>query len=502
MDSLAHKEPALLLQKQACSPTAAGRWADHAGCRRPTAAHLVFLVRRRVSQDISLSTTPAAPEASQERQRDWPSCCPESVSFLLPQLQTCSSAAAEHLRLDSSQHHCETAAEQPDHGPANVLQQTATEAQSASRIQSGLSQYGARATARLRPFKYSKRRKLVAPEQDDDSPPGADFVKAAQRQRHVASLTQLDVAAVVDNLRRPDGSNCGFPDRLEALQRLSDLTRMPGCRARRLSELLKWRNFQGLCVHPGWHAVLPCRHSIVKVYEALESNSLQLPVHLMLAGQTIQTLQELLTAPQEQFVSMLTEGTSRIVNAMTFMQHEGDDCHQRAMSDAGTVGLLGAVWCYDKGLGLTGHDLLDASASRSSRGSTQPPSTIELKAFLRLDRRQVQLTRKVWAETCRAVEELETERRNLLSVISPADVQHLAWQQPTSTTQSSRAQLVMNHAAKLAENARLQQEIVRHGSRVFIWQVCTPDTAARINLRTYPAVPDLVATLRAVATSK
>ncbi|KAK9837226.1 hypothetical protein WJX84_003116 [Apatococcus fuscideae] len=266
----------------------------------------------------------------------------------------------------------------------------------------------------------------------------ADFVKAAQRQRHVASLTQLDVAAVVDNLRRPDGSNCGFPDRLEALQRLSDLTRMPGCRARRLSELLKWRNFQGLCVHPGWHAVLPCRHSIVK----------------------------------------------------------------RAMSDAGTVGLLGAVWCYDKGLGLTGHDLLDASASRSSRGSTQPPSTIELKAFLRLDRRQVQLTRKVWAETCRAVEELETERRNLLSVISPADVQHLAWQQPTSTTQSSRAQLVMNHAAKLAENARLQQEIVRHGSRVFIWQVCTPDTAARINLRTYPAVPDLVATLRAVATSK
>ena len=77
-----------------------------------------------------------------------------------------------------------------------------------------------------------------------------------------------------------------------------------------------------------------------------------------------------------------------------------------------------------------------------------------LQDFLRMDRRQVQPTRKVWAEMCRAVEALEADRQDLLSRISAADVQHLAWQSPTRAMQSPRCQRLMGHAAGLAENAR------------------------------------------------
>lgn len=71
-----------------------------------------------------------------------------------------------------------------------------------------------------------------------------------------------------------------------------------------------------------------------------------------------------------------------------------------------------------------------------------------------MDRRQVQSTRHVWAEMCRAVEALEADRQDVLSSISAADVEHLAWQSPTRAMQSPRSQRVMDHAAGLAENAR------------------------------------------------
>ncbi len=53
--------------------------------------------------------------------------------------------------------------------------------------------------------------------------------------------------------------------------------------------------------------------------------------------------------------------------------------------------------------------------------------------------------------------------------------------------------------AELTENALLQLEILRHASRVLSWQICSPDTMAQILVHAWPAFPDLLGTLKAMA---
>lgn len=108
---------------------------------------------------------------------------------------------------------------------------------------------------------------------------------------------------------------------------------------------------------------------------------------------------------------------------------------------------------------------------------------------------------------CCTVNQLETERQALLSSVSPADVQPAAWQEPgllgpvSTGQQPSYLSRVMDRAAKLTENARTQQEVVRNAARLWFWEANSPDTGARIICRSSPGCPDVFGTLRTVGST-
>ena len=123
-----------------------------------------------------------------------------------------------------------------------------------------------------------------------------------------------------------------------------------------------------------------------------------------------------------------------------------------------------------------------------------------MQTSLKLAPQQVILARKIWHMVCSTVEQLEAERQALLSSISPVDVQPAAWQQPAGP-QPTYLSRVMARAAKLTENARLQQEVVRHAGRLWFWEANNPDTGARIICRSSPGCPDVFGTLRVIGSS-
>ena len=120
---------------------------------------------------------------------------------------------------------------------------------------------------------------------------------------------------------------------------------------------------------------------------------------------------------------------------------------------------------------------------------------------MKLDAGQRKLACKLWAHACHQVQQLELERLELLSNFNPFDAQPAAWQAPFGAHMPRRSKAV-EQSVKLAENARLQLEVIRNASLVWIWQVCSPDNGARLICRASPDVPDVISALRALATGR
>ena len=101
---------------------------------------------------------------------------------------------------------------------------------------------------------------------------------------------------------------------------------------------------QGVNVHPGWNAVVPCQYSITTVDRSLELGNLDLPIQFSPEGWgKPSTLRELTSVQDWQFNAILMGSISRCVNAMTFMRNTdpNDTCYRTLLSNAGERCLLG-----------------------------------------------------------------------------------------------------------------------------------------------------------------
>lgn len=90
------------------------------------------------------------------------------------------------------------------------------------------------------------------------------------------------------------------------------------------------------CLHPGWREVLPCRTSIVAIYEALEAGNLDLPVQYISERPAEPwNLQQLAELPLQVIIGRLTQSTRACVNALAFMQADGDVCYLSMLKHTG-----------------------------------------------------------------------------------------------------------------------------------------------------------------------
>lgn len=93
---------------------------------------------------------------------------------------------------------------------------------------------------------------------------------------------------------------------------------------------------QGMLVHPGWNAIVPCQATMQEVYVALECGNLDLPIRLKTSqGKTITSLREVMAIPTHQQAPMLVEANARIVNANYFKQADGDEYHRTMLRTVG-----------------------------------------------------------------------------------------------------------------------------------------------------------------------
>ncbi len=117
---------------------------------------------------------------------------------------------------------------------------------------------------------------------------------------------------------------------------------------------------------------------------------------------------------------------------------------------------------------------------------------------LQVDAHQIQMARVVWQQVCQELDGLEEDQEALLRRIQHHDSQPLAWLSRASEKAVGTVKL-LELVAELTHNALLQQEVMRHASGVFGWQICSPDTAARLTCYSCPAFPDPVSILKAMA---
>ncbi len=117
---------------------------------------------------------------------------------------------------------------------------------------------------------------------------------------------------------------------------------------------------------------------------------------------------------------------------------------------------------------------------------------------LQVDTQQIQMARVVWQQVSQELNGLEADRAALLSRIQDHESQPLAWLSHASEKATGTAKL-LGLVAELTKNALLQHEVMRHATRIFAWQICSPDTSARSVCHSCPAFPDFVGILKAMA---
>ena len=95
---------------------------------------------------------------------------------------------------------------------------------------------------------------------------------------------------------------------------------------------------QEMLVHPGWNAVLPCDASVHRLYEALDTGALDIPVDVVRGtDQRFTSLAELTAIPAHQQGPILVDATMRMVNANHFKLSNGDACHQAVLKNMGAT---------------------------------------------------------------------------------------------------------------------------------------------------------------------
>ncbi len=124
-----------------------------------------------------------------------------------------------------------------------------------------------------------------------------------------------------------------------------------------------------MMVHPGWHAVVPCTHTISEIYVALELGNLHLPVSLSDIGQGHERhLRDLAAISAHQHSARIIGLTCRIVKGMRSVRQRGDAVHGMALQNTGELfygsacyGLPGSThltFCQINSLKTWLHDLV------------------------------------------------------------------------------------------------------------------------------------------------
>lgn len=121
-----------------------------------------------------------------------------------------------------------------------------------------------------------------------------------------------------------------------------------------------------------------------------------------------------------------------------------------------------------------------------------------MQRVLHLDDCQIEMARPVWRQASAQLGKLQAQRAEILSQIQLNDTQPLMWHDP-ARYRASHTVTLLEQVAELTENALLQQEVLRHASRLCAWQVCSPDTLAHAICHAWPAFPDLLMTLKTIA---
>ncbi|KAK9866128.1 hypothetical protein WJX84_007468 [Apatococcus fuscideae] len=238
-------------------------------------------------------------------------------------------------------------------------------------------------------------------------------------------------------------------------------------RSRHLSSL---KENESMMVQPGWHAVVPCERDIRQVYHAIEVGDLNVLVHIPDAGRgRLMTLRDLMAVPPDQQGRMFAEISQQIVNARPFMRAEGDATHLTMQRCAGAVGLLGSAFFKPKG-GFHFHNKVLVDGHHLPEQAEQAVDPADIMRVLQLDIRQARAAHRIWRQATLQLSRLQTEQGEILSQIRCCDAQPAAWHHPASYSASRQVQL-LQQVAELSENALLQHEVLRHTSRLFVWEV-------------------------------
>ena len=116
---------------------------------------------------------------------------------------------------------------------------------------------------------------------------------------------------------------------------------------------------------------------------------------------------------------------------------------------------------------------------------------------LHVDAHQIETAKGIWRRVCQELGIIQAERQTILDRIHQQDSQP-TWLSQASVKTASALQL-LEQVSELRENALLQHEILRQASCLVVWQICSPDNMARAMRYSWPAFPDLLGILKAMA---
>ncbi|KAK9866122.1 hypothetical protein WJX84_002673 [Apatococcus fuscideae] len=284
-----------------------------------------------------------------------------------------------------------------------------------------LQQYGERAAAHVR---LHKRRKLSAAAKTtarDTEPCRFAQDPSFKRKRHLSSLKENELGALVATLQQPQHQqHDSHLDCLQSLHNIVNLTRLPGT--------------------DNASPVDKLRQSSLKVYRALEVGDLDIPLHLSSAEHGRQmTLRDLTNIPDDQHGRLFAGMNQQIVNAMALKRFEGDAAHLTMQRCAGAIGLLGCVFFRtNSGLHLHGKVLVDGRHlhMQEEQACLDPA---EIMRILQLDARQAEAAHRIWSQAMVQLSRLQTEQGKILSRIRLGDAQSAAWQQSATCSASHQS---------------------------------------------------------------
>ncbi|KAK9853925.1 hypothetical protein WJX84_008662 [Apatococcus fuscideae] len=156
---------------------------------------------------------------------------------------------------------------------------------------------------------------------------------------------------------------------------------------------MRMRSVQEMLVQPGWNEVLPCDASVHRLYEALDTGLLDIPVDLVReTGQRFTSLAELMAIPAHQHCPILVDASIRMVNANHLKQGHGDPCHQAVLNILGAIMLFSTIFHRRTGgLNLQGRRMLNTS---SNDLQSLHPDRDSLKMAIGLDGTQKLMARR------------------------------------------------------------------------------------------------------------